>query len=932
MERLLSSTVDATVGEAGRFDLLVQVHHDRRREALAAVDDLLRRTFPGAAVQEGPSAAGSTVLLVSLSSRWRGASAFERLEQELPSLPGYVSWVPLVEPAIVISRLHPALADDLEGWLSGRPEVAFSFVHGSDRVVVLSDAAGLDGFEDALEAYLDRYRVVRITTPGQVVDRESARRAAQAVTEASWPVTVVEAAPASEGDGAEAARWVGRMRDFFFAYATLARVEPSAGLDPPLQEGEQVLVGDWPARIVAQAGEHWLAVLSDEALTSDQLGPTLGQELPVRRPSGQQVGQGIVDGGQARIDAALRQSEELLARLQTLGSAGQEALDAARVAVDGLEQAAGRLERMLNDLQQLASTASDPLRDTLLALGLSMLLGGEPGDAPQQAVDYVASLRQQLDRLQEQLREYRQGDLPAVQASVRSLRESLPRLGGTEIASALHVLQQAGADPLAAAAGVELVLRGERFPSPSAIGGVVGRALQLDQSRVYVSPAAVASPSARAAVMRVAQRAGVVGAALAMGALVLWTLFNDGAAVAALVQTARRGRAGRLSRDAWRVAALGALVGGLLALGAGVLALGVQEVLILLVLAGVGVAAGLVAGRWGPRLAPVDADAVEAALAMGMEAGAILEGVVAPSVRPWLLALTASRRPPRAPASAATEAAGDESRTAALTASIEERRRAGVHEPTEGAERGPVVLEAEGLVRHFGGRPVLDGVSLSVARGETVILMGPSGCGKSTLLRCLKGLIQPDAGRVRIEGEDLWALPEARRRDLAARVAMVFQRPQLVGHLSVLENTALGAASAGIPWPEAYERAAMWLSALELGRHLDRRPAELSGGEGQRVAIARALAAQPSVVLWDEPTSHLDPMLAADLLQLMEELIGRLRTTMLVVTHQPGFTARVGDRLILMDRGQVVESGPPARVLARPTSEVGRRLARLAVA
>ncbi|HEY8498487.1 MAG TPA: ATP-binding cassette domain-containing protein, partial [Limnochordales bacterium] len=504
----------------------------------------------------------------------------------------------------------------------------------------------------------------------------------------------------------------------------------------------------------------------------------------------------------------------------------------------------------------------------------------------------------------------------------QALRESLPRLSGDEVASALQVLQQAGADPLTAPAGVELVLQGRRLPPAEAVGRVVREALGLEQGRVYTAPAAAASPSARAAVMGVARRAASAGAALATAVLVLWTLLNDWAAYAALVQAARRGRAGPPGAAARLTALTGALAGTALGFGAAALALGPGDPLVLAALAGAGAAGGAAAGRWGPRLSPVDADAVEAALAAGLEAGAVLEAVVAPSARPWLLAWTAARRPPRPPAASPARRAG--SPAPALRV-----RPVSAPEPPSADPAGPV-LEAEGLVRRFGRQTVLDGVSLSVARGETVVLMGPSGCGKSTLLRCLKGLVQPDAGTVRIDGRDLWALPASRRRALAARVGMVFQRPQLVPHLSVLENAALGAAASGVPWPEAYERAAAWLAALELGHLLDRRPAELSGGEGQRVAIARALAAAPEIVLWDEPTAHLDPMLAADLLQLMEELIRRLRTTMLVVTHQPGFTARVGDRLILMEHGRVVESGPPARVLAQPASEVGRRLARLA--
>lgn len=920
MERALASTVDAAVGEAGRFDLLLQVHQDRRREALAAVRDLLRRHLPGATVQEGPSAAGSTVLLVSLTPRWRNAATLERLGHELPAVPGVVAWVPLVEPSVVISRLHPALERDLDRWLEGRDEVAFSFTHGADRVVVLKDAGELTSFEAAAKRFLDGYRVVRVAVPGRPADTALARRTAEAL-DRRWPGRVMEWGPAAEGAGAGAVRWVGRLRDFFFAYATLARIEPSPGLDPPLQEGEEVMVGSEPARIVALEGGRWLAVPSGDGGGSGAGEP--GRVVEVRRPSGQLVGRGVIDGGQARIEAALERSEALLAQLERAGAAGHQALAAARAAVDQMSDAARRIEQMVQDLARLSATASDPVRDTLLALGLSVLLGRQGTTGHADAAAYVTELKEKLAALQEQLEAYRAADLPRLRASVRDLRQSLPRLSGDEVASALRVLEQSNADPLAAPAGVELVLKGSPPPSAVAIARAVQPALGLEDVRVYVSPAAVASPSPRAALMRVVDRAAAAGAGLATAAAVTWTLVNDWAGVASLLQALRRGRRGSARSAVRQAAGLGALVGAAMAAAAGLLVFGTAERAGVLLLGGVGLVAGTVAGCFGPRLAPVDADAVEAARAMGMDSGGILATVVAPALRPWILSLAASRLPPEAPAGA-----GDAPRPGFGTVRL-------IAPPGRPANHGAgtgagAVLEARDLVRRFGGRTVLDGLSLSVRRGETVVIMGPSGCGKSTLLRCLKGLVQPDAGTVRIDGQDLWALPEPQRRALAARVGMVFQRPQLVAHLSVLQNAALGAAAAGIPWPEACDRAAFWLSALGMGRLLDRRPAELSGGEGQRVAIARALAAGPEVVLWDEPTSHLDPMLAADLLALMEELIRGLRTTMLVVTHQPGFATRVGNRLVLMEHGRVVEAGPPSRVLRHPVSDVGRRLARLA--
>lgn len=904
LQRVLASTVDAALGEAGRFDVLVQVHQERRREALAALRAFLRERLPGAQAAEGPAAAGTGVLLISLTPAGRGRPAFEALARELPSVPGFVAWIPLVEPSVTVARLHPALEAELDRWLAGRRDVAFSFPHGDERVVVLKEARSLQPFRTELERHLAAYGVVRVVTPGHPPDPALVRRVAEAVETAWRRAEVVYAGPAAEGAAAGAARWVGRMRDFFLTYATLARIEPLPGLQPPLGVGDEVLVGSLRARVVSADGGRWLAVpLDDPAAEMARA----GEPQPVRRPSGELVGTGVVDGGRARIEQALRQSEAMLSQLERAGAAGWEALAAAQAVADRMGEAVARAETMVQELARLSSTASDPVRDTVVALGLSLLLGRRAARAPEDAAAYVAELKAKLSALQDQLDALQASEPARIRQRVRELRESLPRFDGVDVSSALQLLEESQWDPLAAPAGVELVLRGDALPTAGAAARAVRGALGLEGVRAYVFPAGIASPSPRAALLRVVERATVAAGLLATAAFVVWSLVNDGSAVSSVLHAARRGRREGPPGAHLKDAAAGAVVGAALAGAAGLMCGGAAEPVGLAALVAVGALAGAAAARFGARLSWVDADAVEAACAVGMDPGAVLAVVAAPALRPWVLSWTAARPPARVEPllSPASPVGG-------------------------GPDPAGPVLEACGVVRRWGHQVVLDGVSLSVERGETVVLMGPSGCGKSTLLRCLKGLVQPDEGTVRVHGQDLWALPEPERRALAARVGMVFQRPQLVGHLSVLHNAALAAAWAGVSWEEACERASYWLSVLGMGRYLDRRPPELSGGEGQRVAIARALAARPEVVLWDEPTSHLDPMLAADLLELMEELMASLRTTMLVVTHEPRFTARVGDRLVLMERGRVVEMGPPRRVLEHPRSEVGRRLARLA--
>ncbi len=236
-----------------------------------------------------------------------------------------------------------------------------------------------------------------------------------------------------------------------------------------------------------------------------------------------------------------------------------------------------------------------------------------------------------------------------------------------------------------------------------------------------------------------------------------------------------------------------------------------------------------------------------------------------------------------------------------------------------------MMLQIHGLYKNYGHKRALNGVDLEVARGETVVIMGPSGCGKSTTIRCINRLTEPDAGEVIVGGQlitglDLPHLLEARRK-----IGFVFQHFNLIQRLSALDNVAMALRLHGMDVEEANGRAEIALGKVGLGHKLREKPNELSGGEQQRVGIARALALEPEIMLWDEPTASLDPILVGEVIEVMEELVSEGRTTMVIVTHELSFARRAADRIVFMDKGQIVESGPPEIVFEQPVSEIGRK-------
>jgi polar amino acid transport system ATP-binding protein len=253
--------------------------------------------------------------------------------------------------------------------------------------------------------------------------------------------------------------------------------------------------------------------------------------------------------------------------------------------------------------------------------------------------------------------------------------------------------------------------------------------------------------------------------------------------------------------------------------------------------------------------------------------------------------------------------------------------------PPPGPGGGPAagrLVRVEQVHKSFGHLAVLKGVDLRVRAGEVAVVIGPSGSGKSTLLRCINHLEKIDAGRIWVDGELIGyrerrgRLHELREREVAAQrrvIGMVFQQFNLFPHMTVQENVMEAPVRLRqAPRAAVRQRARALLDRVGLADKVTAYPAQLSGGQQQRVAIARALAMQPKLMLFDEPTSALDPELVGEVLDVIRDLAGD-GMTMIVVTHEMGFAREVGDSLVFMDDGSVVEAGVPREVLANPRHE-----------
>ncbi len=235
------------------------------------------------------------------------------------------------------------------------------------------------------------------------------------------------------------------------------------------------------------------------------------------------------------------------------------------------------------------------------------------------------------------------------------------------------------------------------------------------------------------------------------------------------------------------------------------------------------------------------------------------------------------------------------------------------------------MLTIKNLHKQFGKVVAVADVSLEVKQGETVVLMGPSGCGKSTTIRTINRLVEPDGGEVIFAGRDITAMTPEEIRTVRKRIGFVFQQFNLISRLTAEENVMLGLVMDGMPKEAAREKAVAALTKVGLENCRDQRPGELSGGQQQRVGIARALAFEPELMLWDEPTASLDPILVREVLVVMEELAKYRASTMVVVTHELPFALHVADRIVLMDKGSVVEEGVPDKVFVTPASAIGQR-------
>jgi polar amino acid transport system ATP-binding protein len=233
-----------------------------------------------------------------------------------------------------------------------------------------------------------------------------------------------------------------------------------------------------------------------------------------------------------------------------------------------------------------------------------------------------------------------------------------------------------------------------------------------------------------------------------------------------------------------------------------------------------------------------------------------------------------------------------------------------------------ILIQTDGLEKHFKGGQIkaLDGISAKVCRGEVVVVIGPSGSGKSTFLRCLNLLETPTSGTVTFEGVDI-TNPKVNINIHRQKMGMVFQHFNLFPHMTILKNMTIAPMQLlGKSKEEAVEKAMSLLARVGLDDRADAYPSQLSGGQKQRIAIVRALCMDPDVMLFDEPTSSLDPEMVGEVLDVMKQL-AQEGMTMVVVTHEMGFAREVGTRILFLDEGKLVEENNPEELFTSPKSE-----------
>jgi len=233
-------------------------------------------------------------------------------------------------------------------------------------------------------------------------------------------------------------------------------------------------------------------------------------------------------------------------------------------------------------------------------------------------------------------------------------------------------------------------------------------------------------------------------------------------------------------------------------------------------------------------------------------------------------------------------------------------------------KRKELILQIRNIHKSFGENEVLKGISFDVFKGETKVIIGPSGMGKSTLLRCINQLTIPEQGSIWLRDQEVTHHNVREMNRFRQKIGMVFQDFNLFDHLNAIRNVEIALIKVkGMKKDEARDKAMQELKKVGLGKQALLYPAELSGGQKQRVSIARALAMDPEVMLFDEPTSALDPELIGEVLGVMQKL-AKEGMTMVVVTHEMGFARSVADEIIFLEKGRLLESGPPGKLFYQP--------------
>lgn len=246
---------------------------------------------------------------------------------------------------------------------------------------------------------------------------------------------------------------------------------------------------------------------------------------------------------------------------------------------------------------------------------------------------------------------------------------------------------------------------------------------------------------------------------------------------------------------------------------------------------------------------------------------------------------------------------------------MEAKRKSATVSDREPGPRTEEKIRVSEVSKAFNGKVVLDHLSLSVPEGESLVIVGPSGTGKSVLLKHLIGLLEPNSGKVFVDGQDVWALSERERNTLRKKFGMSFQEGALFDSMSVFDNVAFPLRRSGRPAAEVRKRVRECLEIVRLPDVESKRPSELSGGMRRRVGFARAIAHQPEILLFDEPNTGLDPIMTDVIDEVILELKDRLDVTIVTITHHMASASKIGDRIALLHKGRLIFEAPPEEFL-----------------